>query len=781
VTAPVHTLELGAEEARSSDTAGGKAARLADLARAGFPVPPGFVVTTTAFARLLDGQGPAFTPTPEALRNAPVPPDVEAAIRAALTPWGETPMAVRSSAVAEDLPGASFAGQYETVLDVRGAAAVLEAVRACWASAVAPRVLAYRADKGLPGAPRMAVLVQQLVQPVAAGVAFSANPVTGRRDEVVVNAVRGLGERLVSGEATADEWIVGPDERAQAVHAVEHALTTDDAHAVAALARRVERHYAAPQDIEWALAGAQLHLLQARPITALPDAVEWNAPAPGLWLRAFRLGEWLGDPITPLFETWLLERIERRLFARLERVIPAPTPLPYHVTVHGWYYTTTNFMPRSVPQALWLGLRYLLPAAIRRPRQLSILTTSHAHHGMQFFEDEWRSDSAARYERAVAAGWARVEAAPPDELVGLIDALADLAGDQVFYLFAVGGGAWKTEAALAKLYRRHLAPRIGGNHQDLLQGLGEPAAVRDHLVLGLDWQQPTLGELGLRAEEAPDAERRAEAVRRREEAGARARIALAARPRLAARFEALLARAQHFGRVREEQAARLTLAWPLLRRAVHRLGERLVEAGALDAAGDTYFLTQVEVLDALAAPPARRASAAAPADDVLAAPDAKQALAARAADRRALWESQRRLAPPVAVGNASAIQRRILGGFEAALGAAPAGAAAEVRGLPASPGRATGRVRIIRGAAQFGELRAGEVLVAPATNPGWTPLFARAAAVVTDTGSVMAHASLVAREYAIPAVVGTGNATRRLRDGQLVTVDGNAGTVDPHA
>jgi phosphoenolpyruvate synthase/pyruvate phosphate dikinase len=145
--------------------------------------------------------------------------------------------------------------------------------------------------------------------------------------------------------------------------------------------------------------------------------------------------------------------------------------------------------------------------------------------------------------------------------------------------------------------------------------------------------------------------------------------------------------------------------------------------------------------------------------------------------RRATWNKQRRLDAPVVVGKMGLIQRRVFQS-KGGLVAASAGEVALLQGAPASPGRATGRARVIQDVGEFATLQAGEVLIAPATNPGWTPLFARAAAVVTDTGSAMAHASLVAREYGIPAVVGTGNATKQLRSGDVVIVDGTRGTVE---
>ena len=149
------------------------------------------------------------------------------------------------------------------------------------------------------------------------------------------------------------------------------------------------------------------------------------------------------------------------------------------------------------------------------------------------------------------------------------------------------------------------------------------------------------------------------------------------------------------------------------------------------------------------------------------------------ADRRQGWESQRRLAAPLALGEPPRTIRKLVHGAAEAARTRPVSPDAIVVGEPASPGRASGAVRIVRGPEDFRGFREEEVLVARLTAPAWTPLFGRAAAVVTDGGTLAAHASLVAREYGIPAVVGTGDATLRLRDGQAVTVDGGAGTVEP--
>jgi len=255
-----YILNLADISQHDVERAGVKAAHFGEMARAGFPVPNGFVLTTDAFDRYLDANalGPGIFP--EDMIAATLPADVAEALLAAANELGDLPLAVRSSGVAEDLPGASFAGQYETVLDVRGAEALVAAVQRVFASAFGHRVTVYHAALRQHARGRMAVLVQRQVEATAAGVAFTANPVTGDRAEVVISAVQGSGERLVSGQATPDEWIVR-DQEAVCRVAREGAIDADQALAVAALARRVEAHFGGvPQDIEWALVGGELIL-----------------------------------------------------------------------------------------------------------------------------------------------------------------------------------------------------------------------------------------------------------------------------------------------------------------------------------------------------------------------------------------------------------------------------------------------------------------------------------------------------------------------------------------
>jgi len=761
-----YILSLADISQHDVERVGVKAAHLGEMARTGFPVPNGFVLTTDAFDRFLMANALGPDISPEAVIAATLPADVAEALLAAANALDDLPLAVRSSGSAEDLPGASFAGQYETVLDVRGAEALVAAVQRVFASAFGHRVTVYHAALRQHARGRMAVLVQRQVEATAAGVAFTANPVTGNRAEVVISALHGSGERLVSGQATPDEWIVR-DQEAVCRVAREAAIDANQALAVAALARRVEAHLGGvPQDIEWALVGGELILLQTRPITALPEPVAWEVPLPGAWARHIRLGEWLGDPVTPLFASWGLHRIEEQLSANTRQIAGVSVPQPMHMLVNGWYFCSLSFLflPSSPANMLWRLLR-LLPKALVQPRQVAMTMPFTARFGVELFVREWRETLLPHYQALVQQSASRVDQLDAPDLIRLVEELARVAGDYFTSITLVAGFAWKAEMPLAAFYRNYLFPRIGGSYQQLLCGLSAVSPVSaSHAVACLDWFHPTLGEQSSSHVTGPDPAAEARlglASTERLQAEAQARSALAHEPKLLARFEKLLDTAQRFGRVREEQVASFTLGWPLMRRALLRLGGILTERGVLLTAEDVFFLTRAELLAAL--------TISEPAGS----------LVPGVVERRKLWQRQRRLTPPLVLGEMTPMMKRI---FERTGNMLRSEVVLPVRdglaGLPASPGRASGPARVICTPEEFDRLQPGDVLIAPVTTPAWTPLFVHAAAVVTDTGSPLAHASLAAREYGIPAVFGTGNATARLRDGQRVLVDGNTGLVE---
>jgi rifampicin phosphotransferase len=747
---PVISLTEAAhlDPAQARALLGTKAASLARLTGAGFPVPAGVVVTPSAAADWDQAYGQLHAVAAEL--GGP-----------------EQRFAVRSSATAEDLAGASYAGQYETVLDV-GLDELPDAVRQVVDSAASARVAAYRQAHPQPAPANssgsgggMAVLVQVMVPADAAGVAFTANPLTGARDEVVISAVRGLGERLVAGQATGDQWIVR-HAQARPTRATEQAISADQARQIATLARRVHAHLGSPQDLEWAIttdptdvSGTEggLWLLQARPMTALPDPVDWTPPTPGYWMRNLRLGEWLPEPMTPLFADWLLQRLEHGEQQATRAHVGATLPFPY-AAINGWYYLTTPpLSPRTILTTLLQGRGRLLRFmryAVLGPGRDPVMADRRLLAGLA---EEWHTELLPRYQRLVHEGGQQIESASPERLAEIIDEVGGAAGEQLWSLAVVGGAAWKMEGALARFYRQHLAPTIDISVQQLLVGLpGSQPDLPAHAVQSIDWAHPTAGELTW---SPPSDDRHRELAARREALTAQCVAVLGDQPQLQARFQALLQGAQRYAVIREQQARQLTLGWPLLRRCALRLGETLRADGVIDRAEDVFYLTRAEL------------DTHAPLQDVV-------------GRRRTTWERQRRLLAPLTIGRPPRLlAKELLGAVEAVRTTGPTPEDAIV-GQPASPGRATGPVRIIHGPGDFDRFQPGEVLVARATAPAWTPLFARAVAVVTDGGTLAAHASLVAREYGIPAVVATGDATTRLADGQVVTVDGGAGTVHSH-
>jgi phosphohistidine swiveling domain-containing protein len=716
-------------DVRMSDVAevGGKAANLGELLAAGVRVPDGVVMTA--------GAGDMS------------PGERGSLLRDVARDLGGGPFAVRSSGISEDGADHSFAGMYESVLDV-STDELQEATDRILAGAKTARV----ADYGPHANGVIAVIMQRMVTPAAAGVALTADPINGDRSTCVLTAVRGLADRLVSGAAIGDEWVVR-DDAATPRRQPELAIDRAQAMHIAGEARRIAAARGTPQDIEWAIdAQGTLWIVQARPMTALPPDVSWDPPAPGFFTRTYRFGEWISEPVTPLFESWLLTAMEERTHAFYREELGQRIPRPYHVLVNGWYFYSMNW---STPAAFARNMPGMLLHLVRSPRKVAGIMPSTVRHSFPIIERRWREDLQPRYRAALASAEGRVETLPVAELPALIDELAELAGEYFAFITALTGAAYKMEWNLAGFYRKYLRASLGGSHLPLLIGLALPADAGGHAVASLDWWHQTAPTTSADASRPEDRDRLREA---RQGAEAAAFGALASSPRRLKAFERMLADTQHLVPVRDEQARELTIAWPAMRRAVLRIGESLAARGLIEDADDAFFLTRAEALAGL------EGGLPSPAVDV--------------ARRRTKREEQASLVAPMFVGKTNRMLMSMLEGVSRLMGAIRSETAL-VSGTPASPGRATGSVRVVHGSEEFDELQPGEVLVAPLTAPAWTPLFTRAAAVVTDVGSAAAHASIIAREFGIPAVVGCGDATARLRTGMRVTVDGSTGNVEP--
>ena len=385
--------------------------------------------------------------------------------------------------------------------------------------------------------------------------------------------------------------------------------------------------------MEWAIDGdGTLWILQSRPMTALPRQVSWEPGAAGAFTRQLRLGEWIGAPVTPLFETWLLTAMENRMHAFYKAEIGQRVPRPYHVVVNGWYFYGLNFlsggaMLRSLPGILW--------HLVREPRKAAGVLPATVRHGYPLMERMWRSDIQPRYQAVVADAASEVEDLPLEQLPPLVDRLAEAAGEYFASITALAGAGYKLEMNLARFYQRHVRPTLGGSHLPLLAGIEAPAGPAAHAVTSLDWWYPPLGEVGVARADGEYGR----LVREREAAESAAEAALAGSPKRLREFRQLLADSQHLVPIREEQTSELTLPWPAMRRAVLRIGQALTDRGQLATADDVFFLTRDEVLAALVN------------GEAFQAPDISA--------RRATREEQARLVPPLLIGRINPMLKRM--------------------------------------------------------------------------------------------------------------------------
>jgi pyruvate,water dikinase len=782
ITMPPETRALTPlAEATGAERSGHKAAHLAAMLRAGFVVPDGFVVPV--------GVEPS-----------------RAEVTAALEALGEGPVAVRSSSVAEDLPDASFAGQYLTVLGVEGIDAVMEAIARVRESAASLRARSYGGGQ-VAG---MAVLVQRLVEGRASGVAFSANPVTGNRAEVVLTATLGLGEQLVSGEVPGDEWVV-ENGTARLVAESEGAIDGETACRVAELARRVENHLGCPADIEWTVDAGRLVLLQARPITVLPSRPEVEVPQ-GTWQKDT---SHFPEPVTPFGASTYFVYCQ----PAFDSMIESWGFLPERVTgkVLGWelYMHADPDDGGKAPPPWWLLA--IVARAVPNLRRKLRRSREVVEAGMlESIPATWETELRPRLEERIQR-LAAVDLTTLDDagLRAHLDAVMVLATDAMEIHFRLFVPYMVALHELVVVCDELLAMDVAGALR-LLQGLSVAssaptreladvaAAVRkrpealsalglpdgfDRLsadpvigdsfrawfrrwglrTIGYDPGQPSFDErpslvMGLLAE-LVDGTSAKDLAARRVDAVADARGRLSGEG--LARFDRALAFAEVVYPQREDNVFYTdNLPAGLVRRVGLEMGRRLVESGRLARATDMAMLT-VEELWSDADLKSRVARRRAETAWVRAHPGPLRygPRPGSAPDLRGLPPESRRL------------NRALIWAMEEELTPAAPVEGENLGGLAASPGVATGRVRVIRSAAEIEKLRSGEVLVCPITTPAWTLVFPRAAALVTDGGSLLSHAAIVAREHGLPAVVGTGNATQRLRDGQIVTVDGNSGVV----
>jgi len=809
--------------------AGGKAANLARLIRAGFAVPDGFCVTTAAYRAAKPRKPGTATDfgraaASEACASSEIGgcPRFSTALGEALADAYASlggRVAVRSSATAEDLPDASFAGQQDTYLNIEGEPAVAEAVRGCWASLYTERARAYRREAGVAEDDlAMAVVVQRMVDARCAGVLFTVDPTSGDPARMVIEAVAGLGEALVSGEVEPDRFVIAADSGTaleQHCTGASPVLDETDLASLRDVGLQVAEALGGPQDIEWAFDIEGLKVLQARPITSLRVADEIRRIVEE---ERERLRALSGDEVLVLSSHQTAE------------VVPAPTPMTAailqrwlsHSGGHGAAHRALGYRPEDTGRSIlevvcghaYFNLneeaRSYIAGAPYRPdvallRQdpsaaaMAVPRLDPSGTGCSFIfllpVVMWRLLSASRRSAAVRRGYAEElrERTFPEFLAHIgeersvdVESLSDQE-------LVARIGSW-IEYATVVIGQHAIQPSILAGEslvaaqQVLARGRGDVEA-RDlvqRLVMGGQENKTTeattrlwevahgrasmegfMEEFGHRGpgelevssprwrEEPEMVASMADALRESESPHARIEAQREARDRVEdelfdgqrplgvapARLRAHLAEARRYFPFREDPKYYMAMQLELVRRGLLALAERY-------ALGDDIFYLTPEELPLLIA--------------------GKDMLPTIRARRR-----RRRLALQVPLPDVIFTDALDQIGKPRAVWTGEG----DLTGTGVSSGMAEGTARVILDPADGRALREGEILVAPSTDPGWTPIVARAGGLILERGGMLSHGAVVAREYGLPAVTNVADATRVLRSGQRVRIDGASGVV----
>jgi rifampicin phosphotransferase len=860
---------------------GGKALNLGILSSQGLPVPGGFCVTTDAYRlvvadrlddlmeKLADAVNPdavvaAATEARQRVLAIEPPEGLQTAITDRYHALGDDqPVAVRSSATAEDLAYASFAGQQDTYLNVIGSAQLLDAVRRCWASLWTDRAVSYRnANRIDHRSVTLAVVVQHMVDASAAGVMFTANPVTGNRNETVIDASPGLGEAVVAGAVNPDHFVVNSidygivtrrlgDKRMMIISAAgggtahqeladpnpEACLDEQQLRQLVDLGQRVQEHYGAPQDTEWALDNAgQFWLTQARPITTLYPLPQTHRPGLRV-LMCFSLAQGLTRPITPMgIAAVRLIGTSVATMLKMPPVEPLAGPPAMHVPGQRIYLDITSVVRNRIGRRAVIavfGIMEARAAAVlkklgERPEFSIIEPQNHAmlrhiagallrnkvplRAAMGLAKPEWAYRAIAGTERRLRKALTLPATATASQRLDFVEQRLG----QLFLLmprtagYVVGGGLmlaasrrllrdvaqpgelqqvlrglphnittemdlelWEltlqirndeatrhifTDLAVPDLLQRYreraLPPVAQRGLQAFLRRFGHRAVAE--IDIGMPrWSDDPSHLLGVISNYLRLNESDLDPVSQFRAGQAKAEVMIASltaraaeRSRLRAKLAGwMLRRVRQLVGLRESPKFLLIVALTAMREHLKEVGRELVANKAIDQVDDVFFLDLGD---------ARRG---------LAGEDLRMLVA----ERREAYEQElkRRHIPRLLLSDGTEPEAVALdaGGQDGAL-----------IGSPASAGTVTAQARVVLDPVGA-HLEPGEILVAPSTDPGWTPLFLTAGGLVMEMGGSNSHGAVVAREYGIPAVVGVPDATHKIETGQLITVDGAAGLV----
>ena len=860
---------------------GGKALNLGIMSSAGLPVPGGFCVTTDAYRSVVADQlddlmgklGDATDPgeataAAEKARgrvlSVELPPQLRIAIADHYHALGDNePVAVRSSATAEDLAYASFAGQQDTYLNVVGSAALLDAVRRCWASLWTDRAVSYRNANAIDHrSVALAVVVQRMIDATTAGVMFTANPITGTRHETVIDASPGLGEAVVSGAVNPDHFVVnavdqsivtrrlgdkrimitslpggGTELRELTGGSSEACLNDEQVLQLVDLGQQVQRQYGAPQDTEWALDSAgTFWLTQARPITTLYPQARTHGPGLRV-LMCLSLAQGLTRPITPMgiaavrligtsvatevrippdeplagpaamhapgqrlyldLTSALRNRLGRRAIigaftvmeARAATVLKRLAERPEFSLIQTRDHTMLRhiagaLLRNKVPFRMIAGLinpdlayRGIATTERRLRRALTLPANATASQRLDFVEQRLGSLFLLMPRTfAYAVGgllMLRVsrqllgDAAEPGELQEVLRGLPhNVTTEMDLELWGLtekirndqpSHGAF-TESSVPDLLQRYrerkLPPVAQRGLQSFLRRYGHRAVAE--IDLGIPrWSDDPSHLLGvisnylrLNTDDLDPVAQFHAGQARAESMITTLTERMAERSQVRARMVGwALRRVRQLVGLRESPKFLLIVALATMREHLKVIGRQLAANKLIDQVDDVFFLDLGEVRRGLSG----------------------ENVQPLVVVRREAYEQElkRRHIPRLLLSDGTEPE---------AIAGAAAGVDGALVGSPASTGTVTGPARVVLDPVGA-HLEPGEILVAPSTDPGWTPLFLTAGGLVMEMGGSNSHGAVVAREYGIPAVVGVPDATHKIETGQLITVDGAAGLV----
>lgn len=871
---PSHILFCEEAQECTAGSVGNKVLGLVRLLHSGFPVPKGFCILAGAYQDHFqhDGLQQRIEENLDVMRTAPqeerrkmlaalrheiiaqpLDPALSGDIGDALERLGNPPLAVRSSATAEDLPGHSFAGQYDTFLGVKGLEECAMAIRKCWASFWSERAFEYREQQGFHHLnASMAVLAQTMVIADVSGVLFTVDPASANHEHLLIEACFGLGEALVSGKASPDQYrldrrnlqIVAstiPSKKIGCVlddgqiietsieeeRAARPCLNEAMVQSLAKMGLKIESLLGAPQDIEWSIQNGAVFLLQSRPITTLEKTWEDRQ----VWTNA-NTGEVLPDVVTPL--TWaIVERLVTGMMGAIAGWVGISFDgNPIGGLVGGRVYFNINTM---------VGMLRRFPGL----RNMDITRTLGGSHGDLKLPDEdipaltfnpytamlktpvffvrilsrphLRSINiiSARNRRATELLTTNLDGWSEKDLAALLDSTIDeLMKNLEDVAFSGAGMLWFNY--LDKICRKWLGGADSEYANRLLAGFGgmdsaeagldlwrlamfahTDAEVEKSLLSEMNWEtisshlheipagqtflkqwdafmithgHHTRGELeffNARWAETPEyilecvrtylhsmdavnpVEYHEQKGRKREDLAKECRVRLK-NPVKRRWFSFVLKRSQLGCMLRENIKSAAVRSCAAIRLILLALSNHLVKRGALANRDDIFFLHLDEILSLV-----NNGTGIDPASLVK--------------ERRTEYLINQSVIPPSLVK----------GRWSPAMYIAEAKltASSTMQGIAVSPGVVIGPARVVLRTDSKAQVLPGEILVAPFTDPGWTPYFLQAAAIVMDQGGLLSHGSIVAREFGIPAVVNVGPATKTIHTGQKIKVDGTLGIV----